>query len=387
MRIKAIHVRELAMRLIKPFETSFGVMHKRRVVLVSVETDGGVGWGELPVEAGPFYNSEFTDAAWLVLRDFLSPTVLGKDFTDISAIVEAMRSIRGHEIAKAALENAVWDALARERGISLRNLLGGTRKEISCGVSLGIHLDTSELIDRIGAELAAGYQRIKLKIKPGKDISVVAAVRKRYPDIVLTVDANSAYRLEDRALLKQLDDFDLAYIEQPLAWNEIYEHVALQNALNTPICLDECIHTLRDARAAIQLGACKVINIKLCRVSGHSEARNIQQYCLEHHIPAWCGGMLEAGVGRAHNIAMSSLPGFVLPGDVSASERYWDQDIISPQVRVNRYGTISVPEGPGIGFNIDEKFVDKLTVRVEHWGEKGDSSSYPEGAVKMDEQM
>jgi O-succinylbenzoate synthase len=292
-----------------------------------------------------------------------------------------MEPVRGHEMAKAALENAVWDLLARQQSVSLSHLLHGTRKEIASGVSLGIHQDTGKLLDRIGLELAAGYQRVKLKIKPGSDVQVVRAVRNRYPDIALTVDANSAYRLSDVALLKQLDAFNLNYIEQPLEWNEIYQHAALQRQLNTPICLDECIHSLRDAQAAIELGACKVINIKLGRVSGHAEARRIQAYCREQDVPVWCGGMLESGIGRAHNIAMSSLPGFVLPGDVSASKRYWDEDIIEPPVEVSPRGTITVPDAPGIGFTVNRKRIEKLTVRREEWNAARSVSGVPVNAV------
>ncbi len=240
--------------------------------------------------------------------------------------------------------------------------------ELPSGVSLGIHEDIGALIDRIALELSSGYRRVKLKIKPGKDVAVVEAVRRAYPEIDLTVDANSAYTLQDAHLLKQLDEFSLAYIEQPLAWNEIFEHVQLQRELKTAICLDECIHSLRDAAAAIQLGACRVINIKLGRVSGHTEARKIQAYCKENCIPVWCGGMLESGVGRAHNIAMSTLPGFVFPGDVSASARYWWEDIIEPEVTVTDRGTILPPDGPGIGFRVRTELLDGITKRKEEWG-------------------
>ncbi|MEO6922915.1 MAG: o-succinylbenzoate synthase, partial [Bryocella sp.] len=309
------------------------------------------------------------------LRDFLSPSLLGKTFDDAADVVQAMARVRGHEMAKAAVEAAIWDVLARKRGVPLASLLGGTQQDIPCGVSLGIHPEVSGLLDQIARELSAGYQRIKLKIKPGKDVAVVAAVRKEYPGIALTVDANSAYTLKDAALLKQLDEFDLTYIEQPLEWNEIYQHAELQRQLNTPICLDECIHTLRDVQAAIQLGACKVINIKLGRVSGHSEARKIQQYCLEHEIPVWCGGMLESGIGRAHNIAMSSLPGFVLPGDISASKRYWRRDVIVPDVQVSACGTIRVPTAAGIGFVVDKQFIEEITTRRELWRKNAAVSS------------
>ena len=367
MKITCIHARELAMRLIAPFETSFGVTSERRILLVQLETDEGQGWGELTAGEAPFYNSETTDTAWLMLRQFLTPLLLGKTFEHPDEISAMMKPVRGHEMAKATLETAAWDLMARAKGVSLSSLLGGTQREIASGVSLGIHQDTGALLETIARELSAGYQRVKLKIKPGKDVKVLEAVRARYPKIALTVDANSAYSLDDLDILKQLDQFDLAYIEQPLEWNEIYRHAELQRQLTTPICLDECIHNLRDAQAAVEVGACRVINIKLGRVSGHSEAKKIQQYCAEKGIPVWSGGMLEAGVGRAHNIAMSSLPGFNLPGDVSASSRYWARDILEPAIKSTPHGTIKVPTGIGIGFTVDMEMVSQSTVREEIW--------------------
>lgn len=368
MEIAAIHAREISMQLVAPFETSFGVTHNRRILLLELHAkDGSSGWGEVTAGEGPFYNSETTDTAWIVLRNFLVPMLLGKTIDSPEAALRAMEPVRGHEMAKAALETAVWDLLARQQFVSLAHRLGGTRAEIASGVSLGIHKDIGELLDKIDREVATGYRRVKLKIKPGQDTPVVSAVRKRFPDIQLTVDANSSYRLSDLPLLQQLDAFNLTYIEQPLEWNEIYQHAELQRQLKTAICLDECIHNLRDAEAAIELGACKVINIKLGRVSGHTEARKIQAYCRERDVPVWCGGMLESGVGRAHNIAMSSLPGFVLPGDVSASNRYWQEDIILPPVEVSREGTIAVPTSPGIGFEVNKSRIEKLTARQEQW--------------------
>jgi O-succinylbenzoate synthase len=303
-----------------------------------------------------------------VLRDFLAPLVLDRDFPEPNDFAEAMAPVRGHDMAKAAIENAAWCALAACRGLPLHRLLGGTLPETTSGVSLGIHPDINSLLRKVEDELTAGYRRIKLKIMPGKDILLVDAVRKRYPEISLTVDANSAYTLHDAPLFKELDHYGLSYIEQPLAWNEIYQHAALQQQLETPICLDESIHNLRDAQAAVELGACRVINIKLGRVSGHTEARRIQQYCAEHGIPAWCGGMLESGIGRAHNIAMSSLPGFVLPGDVSASKRYWKDDIIEPEVTVSPRGTIAMPAASGLGFALRHDYIEQITVRKEQWG-------------------
>jgi len=370
MRIEAIHAREVAMRLTAPFETSFGVTQDRRILLIELVTDGAAGWGEVTAPEAPFYNSETVDTAWLVLREFIAPLVLGREFELAEQVAQSMQPVRGHEMAKAALENAFWHAQSLRDGNALSRQLGGSRSAIECGVSLGIHRSTAALIDRIEQELAAGYRRIKLKIKPESDVAVVAAVRDRFPAIHLTVDANSAYTLEDLPVLQQLDEFGLDYIEQPLEWNEIYRHAQLQKQLRTPICLDECIHSLRDAQAAVELGACRVINIKLGRVSGHCEARRIEQYCRAHGVPVWCGGMLESGIGRAHNIAMSTLPGFVLPGDVSATRRYWSRDLVAPEVMVDGDGTIRIPDTPGLGYEIDRDFVDRLTVRSESWTNK-----------------
>jgi O-succinylbenzoate synthase len=370
MRIESITARELKMRLKAPFETSFGVTQDRRVVLLEVHTDVGTGWSEVTAMEGPYYNAETIHTAWIMSREFLSGLVLDVDVASPEEISELMENVRGQEMAKAAIECAAWDAFACSKNMSLSHVLGGTRDVIASGVSLGIQSDTGKLLDTVGKELADGYQRVKLKIKPGKDVAVVAAVRKSFPDIDLTVDANSAYRLEDADLLKELDDFGLSYIEQPLPWNEIYQHSLLQPQLKTAICLDECIHGVRDAEAAIALGACRVINIKLGRVGGHSAARRIQALCLSKGIPVWCGGMLESGVGRAHNIAMSTLPGFVLPGDVSASQRYWVEDIIEPEVNVTAQGTIEVPTAPGIGYRIKLDEIEKLTVRREEWSNR-----------------
>jgi len=370
MKIEAITARELSMRLMAPFETSFGVTQDRRVVLLEMHTDVGTGWSELTAMEGPFYNAETIDTAWMMLRDYLSALVLDVEVDLPSDLAALMENVRGQEMAKAAIECAAWDALARSKGESLSHTLGGTLDEIASGVSLGIQADTGKLLDTIARELADGYRRVKLKIKPGKDVAVVAAVRKQFPNIDLTVDGNSAYRLQDANLLKQLDEFGLSYIEQPLPWNDIYQHSLLQPQLKTAICLDECIHGLRDAEAALALGACRVINIKLGRVGGHSEAKRIQAFCLEKGIPVWCGGMLESGIGRAHNIAMSTLPGFTLPGDVSASKRYWVEDIIEPAVEVTEYGTIHVPTGPGIGFRVNVSEIERRTVKRDEWAKQ-----------------
>ena len=363
MKIESVTLRELKMRLKSPFETSFGVCHERSILLVEVQGDGWSGWGEVTTDAGPFYNSETSQTAWHVISDFIAPAVLGKDLASAAEFPELVAGIRGHEMAKAGVENALWDAEAQLQGAPLWKLLGGQLEEIACGVSLGIRESPERLLESVEKELSSGYQRIKLKIKPGKDLDYVGAVRKAFPRILLSVDANSAYRLEDADHLKNLDDFDLLMMEQPLAWDDIYGHSQLQRRIQTAICLDECIHNAGHASAAIELGACRIINIKLGRVGGYSEALRIHQFCRQRSVPVWCGGMLESGIGRAHNIALCTLPGFTLPSDVSASQRYWLEDIIDPEVKVSERGTIRVPSSPGRGYEIKRALVTKLTVR------------------------
>jgi O-succinylbenzoate synthase len=363
MKIESIALREVRMRLKSPFETSFGTVQDRRIVLVEVVADGISGWGEVTAGETPAYNAETTDTAWHVLSDFIVPNLVGKNISTASEIPASLSPIRGHEMAKSGVENALWDAQARLRGEPLYQHLGGTVEEIACGVSLGIRENPEALVKRVEEELRSGYQRIKLKIKPGKDYAFVAAVRKEFPKIRLSVDANSAYTLEDATHLKSLDEFDLLMMEQPLSWDDIHAHSKLQAQIETAICLDECIYNTRHALTAIELKSCRIINIKLGRVSGHTEARRMQTACREHGVPVWCGGMLESGIGRAHNIAMSTLPGFSLPGDVSASQRYWSEDIVEPAVEVTAKGTIRVPKTPGIGYAVKRELVEKLTVR------------------------
>ena len=367
MRIETIALREIRMRLKAPFETSFGTVHDRRILLVEVVAEGVSGWGEVTAGETPGYNAETTDTAWHVLTDFLAPALIGKNISQASDLPALMGHIRGHEMAKSGIENALWDVEAQLGGVPLYKYLGGTSEEIACGVSLGIRETPESLVKRVEEELASGYQRIKLKIKAGKDYKFVAAVRKEFPRIRLSVDANSAYSLEDASHLRSFDEFDLLMMEQPLSWDDIYAHSKLQNQIKTAICLDECIHNTRHALTAIELKACRIINIKLGRVSGHSEARLMQDTCRAHGVPVWCGGMLESGIGRAHNIAMSALPGFSLPGDVSASRRYWTEDIIEPAVEVTSRGTILVPKTPGLGYAVKRDFVEKITVRRSVW--------------------
>ena len=365
MRINDLTLREIRMPLIAPFQTSAETTDERRIILLEAHSDGVTGWGECVAGEKPFYSPETTDTAWGVLRDFLWPMIRGKEFAAASAVWDLLHQVRGHNMAKGALEAAVWDAEAKQKGLPLAKLIGGMRDEVACGVSIGIKPSLDELAATVRKELAAGYQRIKIKIKPGMDLPQVKRLRDEFPRIKLMVDANSAYTLADAPLLQQLEGFYLMMIEQPLGWDDLYAHVGLQKMLNTPICLDECIHTEEQAHAAISLGACKIINIKLGRVGGYTVARRIHDLCLKNGLPVWCGGMLESGIGRAHNIALSSLPNFTLPGDVSASARYWTEDIIEPEVTVSPQGTIRVPSSPGIGFEPRLERIEKLTVRKE----------------------
>jgi len=365
MRVGKITLREINLPLIAPFETSFGQTSLRRILLVEADADGVAGWGESTAGEDPYYSYETVETAWHIIRDFLWPMLKGKEFASASKVWDLVAQVRGHNMAKGGLETAIWDAEAKQKNLPLAKLLGGVREEIPCGVSVGIQPTIEGLIAKVEKELAAGYQRIKIKIKPGMDVEPARALRERFPRIRLMVDANSAYRLENAPLLKQLDAFYLIMIEQPLGWNDIYSHAQLQRQLDTPLCLDECIEDIEHARAAIEIGACRIINLKLGRVGGHTAARRIHDLCQAKSIPVWCGGMLESGIGRAHNIAMSTLANFTLPGDVSASRRYWDEDIIEPEVEVTRQGTIRVPTAAGIGYRPRLDRIDSLTRRLE----------------------
>ncbi len=358
-------MRELHMKLIAPFQTSMETTDVRRVVLIEADVDGVVGWGECVAGETPSYSPETTDTAWHILRDFLWPLIKGKEFASAAEVWDLLGWVRGHTMAKGGIEAAIWDAEAKQKGLPLAKLLGGAREEIACGVSIGIQDSLDKLVADVRKELAAGYQRIKIKIKPGRELAPVQRLRQEFPRIRLMVDANSAYRLEDWPLLKQLDAFHLMMIEQPLGWDDLFGHIELQKKLETPVCLDECIHTEEQAIAAVTLGACRIINIKLGRVGGFTVARRIHDLCQRHGVPVWCGGMLESGIGRAHNIALATLPNFTLPGDVSASRRYWHEDIIDPEVTVTPQGTIRVPTGLGIGFEPRRERIEKLTVRKE----------------------
>ena len=366
MKIDRIVLRQIRMPLVHFFETSFSRTYARDIIIAEVVADGVSGWGEVTAGEHPFYNEEWTAAAWLIAKDYVAPRLAGREIRNADEIYGLTKHIRGHNMARGGVEAAVWDLQARQNGNPLwKEIGGGARREIPCGVSIGIQDSVEQLIGKIETELAAGYQRIKMKIKPGWDVDVVRRVRERFPRTPLMADANSAYTLADTALLKELDQFHLTMIEQPLAHDDIIDHAQLQAQLETPICLDECIRTAHHAEQAIQMKACRIINIKLGRVGGFGEAKRVHDVCEAAGIPVWCGGMLEAGIGRAHNIALATLPDFILPGDVSASKRYWKRDIIVPEVETTLHGTIALRDEPGFGYQIDHDFLRHVTVREE----------------------
>lgn len=347
------------------FETSFGRTEERRVLLITADCEGVEGWSECVAGEGPFFSDEWVETAWATMREFLAPSLIGRNIATAKDSVAFMSRVRGHNMAKAGLENALWDAEAKSTNQPLWKLLGGTRSEIDCGVSIGIQDSHEQLLEKIETELAAGYQRIKVKVKPGWDLEVLAKIRQRWPKILLSCDANSAYRPSDLAHLKKFDEFGLLMIEQPLWHDDIFYHAKLQRELKTALCLDESILHSRDAESAIELKACRIINIKVGRVGGFSEAIAVHNVCESNQIPVWCGGMLETGIGRAQNIALSTLANFKLPGDVSASSRYWAEDITDPEIEVTPRGTILVGNSAGTGYVPKKKLIDKLTVRKE----------------------
>ncbi len=365
MQIEAVTLRELKMPLVHFFETSFGRTYTRRILLVTLHCDGLEGWGECVAGEAPFYSEEYIDGAWDVLKRYLAAMLLGKRFTAAREIPPLLARVREHPMAKAALENAAWDAEAQEKGIPLWKLLDGTRREIACGVSIGIQDSHEQLLQKIETELAAGYQRIKVKVKPGWDVEVLEKIRKRWPDILLSCDANSAYTLADTEHLKTFDRFKLLMIEQPLWSDDFYFHARLQKVLQTALCLDEAIRGARDAEAALELGSCRILNVKVGRVGGFSEAIEVHDVAQRFGVPVWCGGMLESGIGRSHNVALSTLLNFKLPGDVSASKRYWKEDIVEPEVEVSAQGTITVSDKPGRGYEVRKHLIQELTVREE----------------------
>jgi O-succinylbenzoate synthase len=365
MKIDSIVLRELSMSLVHPFATSFGETKERRVLLVEVRAEGLSGWGECTAGEHPYFNEESTDTAWVTILQELAPLLIAAEDQSGGKCPEIFRPVRGNRMAKAAIENALWDLEAQMKRIPLYELLGGIRETIACGVSLGIQSTVEKTLEKVEQAVSQGYQRIKLKCKPGWDVTLFEAVRKQWPEIVLSCDANSAYRLRDSDHLVSFDQFKLLMIEQPLWADDFYFHSMLQQRLDTPICLDESIRNRRDCLAAIEMESCRIINVKLGRVGGFSEAIAIHNATQERGIPVWCGGMLESGVGRSHNIALSTLENFSLPGDVSASSRYWKEDIIDPEVTVTPTGEIQVSNEPGRGFAVRTDLVERLTVRKE----------------------
>lgn len=369
MKIRKVILRHLKLDLLYPFTTSFGTEYDRDFILVEVQSEEGIsGWAESVAMLDPLYNEETVKTNWHILEDYLVPILLKTEIKHPDELSEIYFShIRGNNMAKAALEGAVWDLFAKEQNASLSSVLGGTKQTIDVGVSIGIKDSIDETLQTIEERLVEGYKRFKLKIKPGWDVELIDKVRKVYPDIPLMADANSAYTLADMERLCALDDYQLMMIEQPLAHNDIIDHSDLQSRLKTPICLDESIHSLEDARKALKLGSCKIINIKIGRVGGLTESKKIHDLCQNHDIPVWCGGMLESGIGRAHNIAITSLPNFSLPGDTAASSLYWGEDIIDPEVTVEN-GTITVPTSPGIGYEANLEKINKYTVFSQAYG-------------------
>src|SRR5579859_5413320 len=365
MKIEAITLREIHMPLVHFFETSFGRTYSRRILLVTIHSEGVEGWGESVVGENPYYSSEWIETAWPTLTQYLIPAMLGKKIESGRECQALYAKVRAHRMAKAALENAVWDAEATQKKVPLWKLLGGVRREIPCGVSIGIQDSVEQLLEKIQTELAAGYRRIKVKVKPGWDGNVLDKIRSRWADITLSCDANSAYTLDEVEHLRKFDPFNLLMIEQPLWNDEIYYHARLQKQLRTAICLDESIVNARSAAFAADIGACRIVNIKVGRVGGFSEALKIHDLCHAHNIPVWCGGMLETGIGRSQNIALSTLPNFSLPGDVSASKRYWKEDIVEPEIEVSPQGMIAISDTPGTGYRVKPDLIEKLTVRKE----------------------
>lgn len=364
LKIKSVELTEINLPLVHFFETSFGRTYERRIILVRVkDTDGAEGWGEVTCNERPGYSEEWTGSAWATIEQILAPLVIGKEFGSASDIWASMVSARGNRMAKSGIETACWDLEAKKLGVPLWKHLGGVNQTIECGVSIGIQDSIPQLLDKIRVEVEAGYRRIKIKISPRWDYDVIKAVRAEFGDILLMGDANSAYTLDDIDLLKSFDEFDLMMLEQPLPFDDIIDHAKLQAQIKTPICLDEPIRSSEDARKAIELGSGKIINLKNGRVGGHTQSKLVEKVCREAGMPVWCGGMLETGIGRAHNIAVSTLAGYTMPGDVSASKRYWHEDIIEPAVEVSADGTITAPDGPGIGFEVKRDRIEKHAVR------------------------
>lgn len=366
LKVDRIILRQIRMPLVHFFETSFGRTSERDIVLVEAMAEDVSGWGEVTAGENPFYNEEWTGSVWPLLIDYVVPRVLNYTFESPFDVAPRTEHIRGHRMARGGVEAAIWDLYARQNQQPLwRAINGGALEEIPCGVSIGIQDSVDALIQKIAHELSAGYQRIKMKIKPGWDVDVIREVRRNFPHIKLMADANSAYTLKDIEHLRKLDAFYLMMIEQPLPHDDMIDHAVLQAAIETPVCLDECIRSARHVEQAIRIKAGQIINIKLGRVGGFAEAKRVHDVCEQNGIPVWCGGMLESGIGRGHNVALSTLPNFILPGDISASERYWARDVVAPPVEVTSRGTIEVPNRTGFGYDIDLDYLESLTVRKE----------------------
>lgn len=362
MKIESVTLHRIRMELVSPFVTSYGAYVDRETIIVQVvNSDGNIGWGECVAFATPWYTEETVQGAWHMLQQFLIPPLLEQEIRHPNELTSLWSGIKRNSMAKAGVEMAVWDAYAKHQHKPLYQLIGGVRDEIKVGVAIGLQPTIEHYCQLIDQYLQQGYERIKVKIKPGRDLSLIAELRERYPQLPLMADANSAYTLANLNDLKQLDPYHLMMIEQPLAADDIIDHAKLQSNLNTPICLDESILHAEDVRKAIQLGSCKVVNVKLGRVGGWNEALRIHKLCLDHNVPLWCGGMLETGIGRAHNMALATLAGFTIPGDISASSRYWYRDIIMPEVSVDK-GSVRLPDKPGIGFEVDEQYIASLTL-------------------------
>ncbi|MEM7416606.1 MAG: o-succinylbenzoate synthase [Gemmatimonadota bacterium] len=363
MKIERATLREFPLSLKEYFEISSGGMQEKRILLLTLEGEGVEGWSECVAERQPAYSYETTDTAWHILTDYLLPGIVGKDFDDPDRVLDPVSWVRGHGMAKAAVEMASWDMLARADGVSLSKKLGGVRTEVPVGVSVGLKPTDEALHEQVAGFIEDGYARVKIKIKPGRDVEMLAGLRDAFPDTSFMADANSAYTLDDIDRLRELDTLDLMMMEQPLRYDDIHHHATLQAAIETPVCLDESIKKDADAELALHLEACRIINIKPGRVGGLSESRRIHDRMRAAGLPVWCGGMLESGIGRAHNVALASLAGFELPGDISASSRYWAQDIVSPEFEVAD-GVMAVPTAPGIGVEIDTERIASLTTRV-----------------------
>jgi o-succinylbenzoate synthase len=367
MKITDITIRHLQMKLKAPFTTSFGTFtNKDFLLLEAKDQDGTIGWGESVAFHSPWYNEETLQTNWHMLEDFLIPLLLNKEINHPDEVSELFAPIRKNNMAKSTIEGAVWDIYAQQTNQSLASALGGKKDKIEVGISIGIQKSIEDLVALVDEYVKEGYKRIKVKIKPGWDVEVMRTLRENFPNVAIMADANSAYRLEDAELLKQLDEFDLTMIEQPLASDDIIDHSHLQKMLNTPICLDESIHSLEDARKAVELGSTKIINIKIGRVGGLTEAKKIHDYCEANGIPVWCGGMLESGIGRAHNVALTTLSNFILPGDTASSNRYWEKDIILPEV-IAANGYIEVPQTAGIGYEVDREAVESFTIAKKNY--------------------